>query len=223
MLPGRGCRTPEYDIAGHLESAYRARADVFDWSQDDVHLTLTLVDGSNSGGVHALQSTLTLTALLLLIELGTGLATVVLAGSPRLLILREGQFYEPRLTGQVPMGMFQDNDYVEQVALACGDRVAIVSDGVHEARGTHRDRFGEVALADLLSETATESVERVMRRVVDELYTHRGDDGLDDNAVVVCRDWTGPGRPAATTGSAPVEASVELQAWAPKLRAVMSR
>ncbi|MEO8851181.1 MAG: PP2C family protein-serine/threonine phosphatase [Allobranchiibius sp.] len=258
LLPGRGCRAPEYDIAGHLEPAYHVHADAFDWSQDDDHLTLTLIDGSNGGRVHALLSTLTLTALrnarraglsiadqallagqavyahhqgdqsvsglLFRICLSTGLADVVLAGSPRMLILRQGQVYEPRLTEQVPMGMFEGNDYVEQqLALARGDRVVMVSDGVHGARSANSDRFGDIRLADLVSATAEELAGRVVRRIVDVLYEHRGDDDLDDDAVVLCLDWTGPDNPIAPTGSAALEESFELHAWRPRLRAVTSR
>ncbi len=254
LLPGRGCRAPEYDIAGHLEPAYHVHADAFDWSQDDDHLTLTLIDGSNGGRVHALLSTLTLTALrnarraglsiadqalladqavyahhqgdqcvsalLFRIALSTGLADVVLAGSPRMLILRQGQVYEPRLTEQVPMGMFEGTDYVEQqLALAHGDRVVMVSDGVHGARSANSDRFGDIRLADLVSATADGSAERVVRRIVDVLYEHRGDDDLDDDAVVLCLDWTGPGSPMVVAGATPVE----LHTWATKLRAVTSR
>ncbi|MEO8748767.1 MAG: PP2C family protein-serine/threonine phosphatase [Allobranchiibius sp.] len=258
LLPGRGCRAPEYNIAGHLEPAYHVHADAFDWSQDDDHLTLTLVDGSNGEGVHALLSTLTLTALrnarraglsiadqalladqavyahhqgnqcvsalLLRIDLSTGLADVVLAGSPRLLILRDGQVYEPRLTEQVPLGMFEDNDYVEQyLAFAHGDRVLMVSDGVHDARSTGSDRFGDVRLSDLMSATAQGSAEQVVRRVVDELYEHRGENDLDDDAVVLCLDWSGPGSALAGAESTSRESPVELAAWGPKLRAVTSR
>ncbi len=234
LLPGRGCAAPEYAVAGHLEPAYQVCADAFDWSQDEDHLTLAIVDGSDGRRVDVLLTTLALTALrnarraglpiadqamltdqaiyahhqgrehvgllLLQINADTGCVDALLAGAPRLLIRREEQILEPALTDHTPLGMFGESDYTEEhFTLQAGDRLLLISDGVHTARPDHtkhsdeRVRFGDVNLLTLMHDTAEQSVCGVVRTVIEQLYQHRGHHDLDDDAVVLCADWTGPG------------------------------
>lgn len=257
LLPGRGSRTPECEIAGHLEPAYQVYADLFDWSQDQDHVTLALIDGSDGRRVHILLSTLALTALrnarraglpvvdqaclagqaiyahhqgaehvstlLLQVDLRTSVATAVLAGSPRLFILREGRIYEPQLSEQTPLGMFEDSDYVQQqFLLHTGDRILMVSDGVHHAESPDSHRFGDAGLTQLLADSADQCVQQVARKVIDALYEHRSGAHLDDDAVVLCVDWTGDSGSAATPGPLVNEAAVEVVPVVRHLRAVTS-
>ncbi|MEP6559747.1 MAG: PP2C family protein-serine/threonine phosphatase [Nakamurella sp.] len=231
LLPGRGCRAPEYQLAGHLEPAQHVHADNFDWSQDDNQLLLSVTDGGaqSRGRVASLLSTLAVTALrnarraglkvadqvrltdqavyahyqghqyvstlLVGIDLRTGRVSAVRAGSPRLFILRGGRVLLPSLTDQLPVGMFDGTDYVEEhLALAHQDRLLLVSDGIHAATSPTRVRFGDDRLPKLLIATADLPVGGVVRRVIDELFEHRDLAELDDDAAVVCLDWLGPGR-----------------------------
>lgn len=249
LLPGRGTRAPEYDVAGHLEPAYHVHADTFDWCQDADVLTLSVIDGFQQGRVSPLLSTLTVTALrnarradlalpdqtrlaseavfahhqgasfvgalLLQINLRTGLGTAVLAGSPRLFILRDHHVYEPQLADQDPLGMFEDTEYVaDHFSLVRGDRILMVSDGIHAARSTSRQRFGDARLAHLLQRTADVPVGRLVRAVIDDLYHHRGPDALEDDAVALGLDWTGPSHgPCSTSGrTAPTGAVLRIAA-----------
>lgn len=231
LLPGRGCRAPEYELAGHLEPAYHVHADNFDWSQDGDQLLLSVTDGAcdSRGQVASLLTTLAVTALrnarrsgvsladqvrladqavyahhqgrqyvstlLIRIDLSSGQASAVRAGSPRLLILRGGKVLLPPLTDQLPMGMFEGTDYVEEhFRLAHQDRLLLVSDGIHAATSPTQDRFGDDRLPNLLTSTTDLPVGGVVRHLVDELFEHRDLAELDDDAAVICLDWLGPGR-----------------------------
>lgn len=229
LLPGRGCRAPEYQLAGHLEPAYRVHSDNFDWSQDDDQLVLSITDATHHGQSASLLTTLAVTALrnarraglelaeqasmadqavyahhqgrryvstlLVCIDLASGRAIAVRAGSPGLLILRGEQVLVPPLADQLPLGMFEGTGYVaEHFALATGDRLLMASDGIHAARSPTRERFGEGRLPQLLGATADLPVGGVVRRVIDELFAHLDLAELDDDAAVICLDWAGPGR-----------------------------
>lgn len=63
LLPGRGCQGPEYQLAGHLEPAYQAQTDTFDWSQDKDHLVLNVTDSVAGRRGVTLLPTLAVTAL----------------------------------------------------------------------------------------------------------------------------------------------------------------
>lgn len=228
LLPGRGCRGPEYRLAGHLEPAYHVHADNFDWSQDGDQLMMSVTDAARHGQVASLLTTLAVTALrnarrsgldlaeqasmadqavyahhqgrqyvstlLMRIDLTTGDADVVRAGSPRLFILRGAQVLVPRLEDQLPLGMFEGTEYVEEhLSMATGDRLLLTSDGVHAARSPAHETFGEGRLPQLLKESASLPVGGVVRRVIDELFAHRDLAELDDDAAVICLDWSGPG------------------------------
>lgn len=249
LLPGRGCRGPDYQLAGHLEPAYHVHADNFDWSQDGDQLMMSVTDAARYGQVASLLTTLAVTALrnarragldlseqasmadqavyahhqgrqyvstlLTRIDLTTGEAAVVRAGSPRLFILRDAHVLVPRFEDQLPLGMFEGTEYVEEhLSLATGDRLLLASDGVYAARSPSHEAFGEGLLPQLLKESASLPVGGVVRRVIEELHAHRDLAELDDDAAVICLDWSGPGHidnidsvvdDALTTGSATAE------------------
>ncbi|PZS27948.1 MAG: phosphatase [Pseudonocardiales bacterium] len=228
LLPGRGCRGPEYQLAGHLEPAYHVHADNYDWSQDGDQLVLSVTDAAGHDRSASLLTTLAVTALrnarraeleladqaamadqavyahhqgkqyvstlLVRIDLTSGRATAVRAGSPRLFILRGGDVLVPPLVDQLPLGMFDGTDYLaEHFALANQDRLLLVSDGIHAAVSPTRERFADERLPQLLRATASLPVGGVVRRVIEELFAHRDLAELDDDAAVICLDWVGPG------------------------------
>ncbi|XVV14021.1 PP2C family protein-serine/threonine phosphatase [Actinoplanes sp. CA-131856] len=131
-------------------------------------------------------------ALMLEIDLSTGEVLAVDAGSPRLLLLRDGVVTEHKLTAQFPLGMFEDTDYrVQGFTLRAGDRLMIVSDGVFEAV-TGSGRYGEAALARFVRRTRSLAPLQAVRSLLGDLRTHLGDAELEDDAVAVCLDWPGP-------------------------------
>ncbi|MEU5961559.1 PP2C family protein-serine/threonine phosphatase [Micromonospora parva] len=132
-----------------------------------------------------------LSALLMELDLRSGMMTVVDAGSPRLVLLRGGEVTEQPLEAQFPLGMFEATDYHEQkFPLELGDRVFVVSDGVVEATGQHM-RYGETALDRFLRRTGPMAPLDAVRSLIGDLRAFVAGDLVDD-AVVVCLDWTGP-------------------------------
>ncbi|MEU8155927.1 PP2C family protein-serine/threonine phosphatase [Micromonospora sp. NPDC048986] len=132
-----------------------------------------------------------LSALLMELDLRSGMMTVVDAGSPRLVLLRDGDVAEQPLEAQFPLGMFEATDYHEQkFPLEHGDRVFVVSDGVVEATGQHV-RYGETALDRFLRRTGPMAPLDAVRSLIGDLRAFVAGDLVDD-AVVVCLDWTGP-------------------------------
>ena len=137
----------------------------------------------DAGAAHA-------ATLLLEIDLVSGQVEAVDAGSPRAMIARAGEVRTVDLDEQLPLGMFGDARYeTQQFQLQPGDRLLVVSDGVHAATPGGRSPFGESALINALRRTrlqpATEAVGTVMRSLREY---HAGQDP-DDDAVTVCLDW----------------------------------
>ncbi|MEV4345752.1 PP2C family protein-serine/threonine phosphatase [Actinoplanes sp. NPDC049596] len=131
-------------------------------------------------------------ALMFELDLVTGEMLAVDAGSPRLLLLREGTVTEHKLTAQFPLGMFEDTDYrVQSFTLRPGDRLMIVSDGVTDAL-TGTGRYGDAALARFVRHTGSLAPLQAVRSLLGDLRTYLGDAELEDDAVAVCLDWTGP-------------------------------
>ncbi|MEW2383464.1 PP2C family protein-serine/threonine phosphatase [Micromonospora sp. NPDC047707] len=132
-----------------------------------------------------------LAVLLMELDLHSGVMTVVDAGSPRLVLLRDGEVHEQPLEKQFPLGMFEDTDYREQhFALRHGDRLFVVSDGVIEA-ASQATRYGDVALDRFLRRTGPMQPLDAVRSLIGDLRAFVAGDLVDD-AVVVCLDWTGP-------------------------------
>ncbi|MEU9826596.1 PP2C family protein-serine/threonine phosphatase [Micromonospora chersina] len=132
-----------------------------------------------------------LSALLLELDLATGTLTVVDAGSPRLVRLRDGDVTEQVLDKQFPLGMFEGTDYREQqFQLQRGDRLFVVSDGVIDAT-SERIRYGETALDRFLRRTGPMEPLDAVRSLIGDLRAFVAGDLVDD-AVVVCLDWLGP-------------------------------
>ncbi|MGY4923121.1 PP2C family protein-serine/threonine phosphatase [Streptomyces sp. 900105755] len=134
-----------------------------------------------------------LSVLMLDLDLATGRASVVDAGSPQLLRLRGGAVERVPFEAQLPLGMFEETDYVTQdFAVEPGDRLIFVSDGVHAVHSPKGETYGERALARAIQSTRLLPAAEVPRAVLRELAGHRGDAvAADDDALVVCLDWRG--------------------------------
>jgi hypothetical protein len=127
MLPGRSLSGPAFGLAGQLEPAYEVCGDHFDWTVTDDRLHLS--------------------TLLLEIDLTGGRVTVIDAGSPRAIRLRGGQTALVELEHQLPLGMFPEARYAGQdIDVEPGDRLFIVSDGVHAAAPGGRLSYGDRGL-----------------------------------------------------------------------------
>nr|WP_033337982.1 PP2C family protein-serine/threonine phosphatase [Catenuloplanes japonicus] len=137
------------------------------------------------------RGTLHIDALLLDLDLTTGVVTAVDAGSPRLMRLRDGEISPITLDAQDPLGMFDGTMYATQTfTLAPGDRLFVVSDGIVDAtaRGV---RYGESLLDRFLTRSGALSPLAAVRSVIGDLRAFIGGEMIDD-AVAVCLDWTPP-------------------------------
>ncbi|MPY60207.1 PP2C family protein-serine/threonine phosphatase [Streptomyces spongiae] len=133
-----------------------------------------------------------LSVLLLDVDLSTGRLQVVDAGSPRMLRLRERNVTSVDLEAQLPLGMFEETDYVAQeFHVEPGDRLVFVSDGVHGVAAPGGETYGERALARAITSTSLLPAPEVPGAVLRELSGHRGSAVPDDDALVVCLDWFG--------------------------------
>ncbi|MCZ0211123.1 PP2C family protein-serine/threonine phosphatase [Streptomyces sp. UMAF16] len=138
-----------------------------------------------------------LSVLMFDFDLATGRAGVVDAGSPRLLRLRDGTVEHVTFDAQLPLGMFEETDYVAQeFQVRPGDRLVFVSDGVHAVASPKGEAYGDAALSRAIHSTRLLPAAEVPRAILRELTGHRGESVPDDDALVVCLDWHG--RPAGT-------------------------
>ena len=131
-------------------------------------------------------------ALLLDLDPRTGRLLMVDAGSPRMILVRDGAVQEQTLEAQFPLGMFESSEYtVQRLDLRPGDRLMVVSDGVFDATaGT--GRYGEAAMNRFVRRTRAMEPLQAVRSLLGDLRTFLGDSDLEDDAVAVCLDWTGP-------------------------------
>jgi serine phosphatase RsbU (regulator of sigma subunit) len=133
-------------------------------------------------------------ALLLELDSATGEVTAVDAGSPRMLVLRDGEVRDQHLEAQFPLGMFESSEYTPQrFRLQSGDRIFVISDGVVEARSP-AGLYGDAALHRFIRHTGSLAPLQAVRSLLGDLRTFLADADLEDDAVVVCLDWTGPGQ-----------------------------
>ncbi|MFE1442347.1 PP2C family protein-serine/threonine phosphatase [Streptomyces sp. NPDC058739] len=136
-----------------------------------------------------------LSVLMFDFDLVTGRASVVDAGSPQLLRLRDGVVERVDFEAQLPLGMFEETDYVAQEFQAVpGDRLVFVSDGVHAVASPKGEAYGVAALARAIQSTRLLPAADVPRALLRELSGYRGEHLPDDDALVLCLDWHG--RPA---------------------------
>jgi serine phosphatase RsbU (regulator of sigma subunit) len=119
------------------------------------------------------------------------------AGSPQIWRMRGTAVDVLKLEEQLPLGMFYDTVYTEQeFAIQPGDRLVMVSDGVHTARSPGGDLYGSLGLPRALKATRLQDPSEAVRTLTRELLDyHQGGELLDD-AVIVCLDRT----TAADTG-----------------------
>jgi serine phosphatase RsbU (regulator of sigma subunit) len=129
--------------------------------------------------------------LLLRFDAMTGDLYAVDAGSPKLLLMRGGQVREIELDRQLPLGMFGSTSYVEQhFRLEPGDRMVVVSDGVHEAMSRDGRGYGGDLLNSVIRATRLQPPTEAVRTLVRGLIDFNEGPDLADDAVIVCFDWT---------------------------------
>ncbi|MFP3963906.1 GAF domain-containing SpoIIE family protein phosphatase [Actinomadura fulvescens] len=133
-----------------------------------------------------------LATLLLEFDVAGGRVHAVDAGSPRLSRMRGGKAEPIGLSAQMPLGMFYDTVYTEEsFAVEPGDRLFIVSDGVHTALSPDGAAYGMSALPRVLRDTVLQGPLEVVRTLSRGLLDHHEGTELLDDAVMLCLDWRG--------------------------------
>ncbi|WP_353946088.1 PP2C family protein-serine/threonine phosphatase [Streptomyces sp. HUAS MG91] len=133
--------------------------------------------------------------LLLSFDLDTGRVQVVDGGSPQLWRHRDRTVEHIEFDAQMPLGMFEETDYVTQdFRVVPGDRLIFVSDGVFAALSDKGETFGEKMLARAIQAARLLPAAAVPRAILQDLSAYL-DQGagpeVADDALVLCLDWFG--------------------------------
>jgi serine phosphatase RsbU (regulator of sigma subunit) len=162
-----------------MRNARRFGADIVEQAE----LASDAVHSRHAGTVHA-------ATLLLEIDLVSGGVAAVDAGSPHCLIARGGGIEQVPLDQQLPLGMFGEAHYeTQRFQLEPGDRMLVVSDGVHAANPGGLPRFGESGLLSALRRTRLQPATEAVGTVLRGLREYHAGAEPDDDAVMVCLDW----------------------------------
>ena len=136
------------------------------------------------------------TGQLVRVDLPTGTAEIVNAGHPLPLRLRDGSVAEVDLEPDLPFGLGEHEYRVQSLALAPGDRLVFVTDGLLERNAS------KVDLRELIVQGAELHPREAVQRLIREIVTATGG-GLKDDATVMCLDWAGgPPRQRHTSSGA---------------------
>ncbi|HEX8104080.1 MAG TPA: PP2C family protein-serine/threonine phosphatase [Solirubrobacteraceae bacterium] len=140
------------------------------------------------------------TGQLVCIDLVAGAATIVNAGHPPPLRLRDGVVDEVPLDADPPFGAMSDTTFhVQALPLEPGDRLLFVTDGVLERDAADADIHSVIAGGrdDHPREAVQHVIQAAMRASGDE---------LSDDATALCLDWHGgPRRKRRTDAGANVD------------------
>lgn len=119
------------------------------------------------------------------VDLRTGSMTVVNAGHPLPLLVRDGQVREIDLAVDMPFGLFPGRDLaVRRLQLEPGDRVVLVTDGMLERNAEDLD------LPAMLRREAGAHPRELVYELAETVLGATGGD-LHDDATVLCLDWRG--------------------------------
>jgi serine phosphatase RsbU (regulator of sigma subunit) len=141
------------------------------------------------------------TGQLMRVDRRTATATLVNAGHPFPLRLRNGRVEEIELEIDLPFGLEAGRSFrAQRIPLLPGDRILLITDGMYE----NDDGQDGLELRSLIESTAGLHSREVVHRLGDEVLRATGNE-LRDDATTVCIDWHGgsadgrrddlPGRP----------------------------
>ena len=129
------------------------------------------------------------------VDLRTGSASIVNAGHPHPLRLRDGHVESIELLADPPFGLYPSHEYrVQQLPLRAGDRFMFFTDGVLERNAS------TLNLEALIIEGAEMHPREAVQHVVLALLSATGG-RLKDDAAAMCVDWHGGPPRERTTDS----------------------
>jgi serine phosphatase RsbU (regulator of sigma subunit) len=119
------------------------------------------------------------------VDLRTGIATVVNAGHPLPLLLRDGRVERVELQADPPFGTVRGHEYrVQQLPLEPGDRLLFFTDGMLERNTTSVD------VADMVATGAKMHPREAVQHLTQAIFEATGG-VLNDDATALCLDWHG--------------------------------
>ncbi|MET0424555.1 MAG: SpoIIE family protein phosphatase [Actinoplanes sp.] len=100
--------------------------------------------------------------------------------------------HDRRKPGRHPAQGIQGSDYaVQRFRLYPADRLMIVSDGVFDAVAAN-GQYGQARSPASFTGPVPRAPLQAVRSLLGDLRIFLGDAELDDDAVAVCLDWSGP-------------------------------
>ena len=81
--------------------------------------------------------------------------------------------------------------WLPPLRLLPGDRLIIVSDGLHNARNAKGQVYGQLPLGAALRSARLQDPNETVRFVISDLLAYHEGSDLADDAIAVCLDWTG--------------------------------
>ncbi|WP_199199588.1 PP2C family protein-serine/threonine phosphatase [Micromonospora sp. RP3T] len=140
------------------------------------------------------------TALLAELDRRTGLLRIINAGHPGAMLLRDGRAVRalPGPTA-LPLGLGNlsgKRPRVHEEALHPGDRILAYTDGITDARGDNKERFGLDRLVDFVERALNDRLPspETMRRLIRAVLAYQRDE-LDDDATALFLEWQPPHLP----------------------------
>ena len=136
-----------------------------------------------------------ITGILAQLDQRTGILTVISAGHPGGLVLRDGKVVKtlPSPTAMpVTLGDIHPPVVVEE-ALEQGDQVLLYTDGITDARDAAGEPFGIDRLVDFVARALADQLPapETARRLVHAILDYQLDE-LQDDATVLLAQWLGP-------------------------------
>jgi sigma-B regulation protein RsbU (phosphoserine phosphatase) len=129
------------------------------------------------------------TMVFAVMDLGTGMLSLVQAGHPHPMLLRRSGQVVRLGQGGLPVGLLPEATYDRiEVALAPGDRLVLVSDGLTECPLPSGQDFGEAGLVDSLTRSAHLSGSDLLEALVWDLTQQSGSDSFPDDVSGVVLD-----------------------------------
>ncbi len=225
-LPGfsiAGTVEPAYDIGGdnfdYAISAHRLTVSVSDAVGHGLRAALlaslactamrnsrragcTIVEQTDAANRHLVEQfpgADFVTGLVLELDVGSGVATILNAGHPPPLLVRDGAVSELLIPPALPLGLMASTCYpLHSFQLQPGDRLVLLTDGITEAHRRGEREFGYRRLAALLAEHRDLEPPELVRHIT-RTVSESCAGVLNDDATVVCLDWH-PAPPHRPTG-----------------------
>ena len=132
------------------------------------------------------------TAVLVELDLDTGVLRYLNAGHPPPLLLRDGHVVRTLGGGRrLPLGIDDETTAYGEERLQRGDRLLLYTDGVTEARDATGELFGTRRLVDLAEQHAVDGlpVPETLRRLSHAVTDHRHESPADD-ATLMLVQWS---------------------------------